>query len=112
MNYQWEVLNLSTKNQTNQDGVLLENAVVHVQWKRIGVDEDGNEATYLGQSIFTAENVAQGSFVPFESLTKDIVVGWIESDLGEMQLSLIHNTIQKRINKNTMVKRTPPWSSV
>ena len=112
MNYTWEVINLSTKNQMNQDGVLLENAVVNVQWKRVGVDPDGNEASYLGQSTFTAENVAAGSFVPFESLTKDIVVSWIENDLGELQLDLIHNTIQKRINKNTMVKRSPPWSSV
>lgn len=112
MNYTWEIINLSTKNQTNSDGVLLENAVVNVQWKRIGVDADGNEASYLAQSAFTAENVAAGSFVPFESLTKDIVVGWIENDLGELQLELIQNTIQKRINKNTMVKRSPPWSSV
>ena len=112
MNYKWEVVNLSTKNQTNGDGVLLENAVVNVQWKRIGTDNDGNEATYLGQSAFTAENVPEGSFVPFESLTKDIVVGWIKNDLGDLQLELIQNTIQKRINKNTMVKRSPPWSSV
>ena len=110
MNYTWEVLNLSTKNQTNQEGVLLENAVVHVQWKRIGVDNDGNEATYLGQSVFTAENVPQGSFVSFESLTKDVVVSWIENDLGAYQLEMIQNTIQKRINKNTMIKRSPPWS--
>lgn len=112
MNYKWEILNLSTKNQTNSDGVLLENAVVQVQWKKIGTDADGNEATYLGQSAFTADNVPVGTFVPFEALTKELVVGWIESDLGELQLELIENTIQKRINKNTMVKRSPPWSSV
>jgi hypothetical protein len=111
MNYSWQILNLSTKTQVNKDGVELQNAVIHIQWKRIGVDSDGNEATYLGQSTFTAENVSTDSFIAFDSLTEEIVVGWIEHDLGELQMDLIHNTIQKRINKNTMVKRSPPWAS-
>lgn len=112
MNYSWEVLNLSTENRVDQNGELLENAVVHVKWRKTGTDDLGRKASFLGrtQLDLTADSVTSESFIDFANLTKDVVVSWIESNANQDE---VNAAIQRRINKdNVEVNRTPPWPSV
>jgi len=110
MNYSWQIAKLSTRDQTNNDGVVLSNAVVKIKWKRTGIDSDGNSATILGYTILTAEDVLEGEFVGFESLTEEIVVGWLDSGITQEQLTRYNNKILEKINKSSTTERSVPWS--
>ena len=55
------------------------NYVVQVNYTYTGVD--GDFSSSINNSLFY--NIKEDStFVPYEELTKDIVIGWIESYLG------------------------------
>lgn len=102
---------METKDQTNTDGVVLQNAVVRVQWKRKGTDEDtGLSHTFLASSNFSAEDVPEANFTNYFSLTQDQVVGWIENKLGAHEVAKIDDIINSRIEKKNTIVRTPPWS--
>jgi hypothetical protein len=72
--YTWVVTQLETINTPN-----LEDVVVVATWKKIGTDETGATGTYIGATPFKASSVTPGTFVPFDQLTQDIVVGWIQA---------------------------------
>ena len=96
MNYSWQITKLSTRDQTNADGVVLSNAVVKIKWKRTGVDGDSNSATILGYTVLTAESVSQENFIGFESLTEEAVVGWLESSILDEQMTRYNNKIMEK----------------
>jgi len=108
--YAWEIVNMETKDQTNTDGVVLQNAVVKVVWKRIGTDTDSTNHSFLGTSFFTAENVEEGDFVGFFDLTESTVQGWITSKLGAGEIQKIDDIIARRIDKKNTIVRQVPWS--
>lgn len=110
MNFTWEIVSMSTKDETNTDGVILQNSVVSVQWKRIGTDTDGTSHNFLSSSYFSAENTAESDFVPFFSLTETDVIGWLEEKLGNGELQKIDDIITKRVEKKNSIVRTPPWA--
>src|SRR6056300_1298013 len=109
INYTWEIVSMETKDQTNSDGVVLQNAVVRIVWKRIGTDDSGVSHSFLANSEFTAENVPEASFVNYFDLTKDMVIGWITNKLGAHEIAKIDDIITKRIEKKNTIVRTPPW---
>lgn len=110
MNYSWEIVKFETRDQTNAEGATLSGAVVKIKWKRSGVDADGNTATVLGYTTLSAESVAAGEFVPFESLTESNVVGWLESAISAEKLTEYNNAIQEKINSKNSVERAVPWA--
>ena len=110
MNYSWQILKLSTRDQINTDGTVLSNAVVQIKWKRSGIDGDGNTAFVLGYTNLTAEDVPEGSFVPFESLTEETVVNWLESAISSQRLKEFNDKIQNKIYQLSTVDRELPWS--
>ena len=110
MNYSWQILKFDTRDQVNADGVNLANAVVRVKWRRSGVDTDGNVGKVVGYTNLSAENVPEGSFVPFTSLTEEVVVGWLESAISAEKFSEYDNKIQEKINKKFTTERNVPWS--
>ena len=110
MNYSWQILKFSTRDQTNSEGVVLPNAVVKIKWKRSGTDADGNTASVLGYTTLTAENVGADSFVQFESLTEEMVVGWIESVITDAKMIEFNDKIQDKINAKSTTDRAVPWS--
>lgn len=110
MNYSWQIVKFNTRDQTNVNGVSLSNSVVRVKWKRTGVDAEGNTGTVLGYTNLSAENVSEASFVAFESLTEEMVVGWLESVISAESLSRYDDKIQEKINRKTTTERAVPWS--
>jgi hypothetical protein len=78
LTYEWKVSGLRRKDQVNSEGATLSGAVVQTYWECIGTDENGNSASFHGATPFTATNVPAGSFVDFNDLTEETVLGWIQ----------------------------------
>lgn len=56
------------------------------------------------------------NFVPFEELTEEVVIGWVQSELGEAEIANITSNIQTRLQQRIDQKNNPeflrgtPWS--
>jgi len=77
--YVWEVTSLRKRDQQNSEGATLSGAVVQTYWKVTGTDGNGNTGEFSGATPFDASNVPAGSFVAFEDLTENTVLGWIQA---------------------------------
>lgn len=111
MNYSWKIQEMFKMDQTNQDGVVLQDAVVRVSWSKIGTNDDGVQASYLGKSQFTAENILASEFVNFESLTEEQVIEWVKGSTSAADETMINKVIQEKIDNSTATKAsTLPWS--
>ena len=104
--YTWKVNELKVRDE----GVH-KNAVVQTYWEKIGTDEDGNEGKFSGATPFSAANVPEGSFVPFEELTEAIVLGWIQNVVIGAYEKHVNEQIQKQIDaeKNPLMSPGLPW---
>lgn len=112
--YTWEVTGLRKRNSVNKDGEALPGAIVQTYWKCVGVNEDGEEATFSGATPFSAENVAAGDFVPFEQLTEETVLGWIKDYVhaDPTYWEHIQERIFKEIDQRQVEDATIPWAKV
>lgn len=106
--YTWTVTGLRTKNEG--DNV---NAVIQTHWKCTGTDEHGHTATFIGATPFSSNGVAPEDFVPFEELTEEIVLGWIQTHINNdlMYKSHIEERIQKQLNYYHVNEPELPWNN-
>lgn len=99
INYTWVVTTLYTKTVLND-----QNYVVTAYYNVTGVD-----------GIYTAalSNVAQFStasvttFIPYKDLTNDIVINWIQNELGVDGVANIYACIEGQINSQINPPVTP-----
>lgn len=105
--YTWAVTALYTETiGTEQDYVVIANYEV------IGVD--GEYSTSLSNiARFSTESVSP--FIPYAELTNDIVIGWIQDELGVDGVSnleaCIQGQIDAQINPPVVPVNTPlPWA--
>ena len=110
MTYTWEILKFSTRDQVNSEGIVLEDSVVSIQWRRTGIDSEGNKGSLVGYTVISAENVNQESFVPFDSLTESVVVNWLESNISSEKMNNYNANIQNKINNVVTKEKSVPWS--
>ena len=72
------------------------NVVYSVHWIVTGVDGDYS-ATNIGTQIVP---LSEGdTFIPFEDLTNEIVVGWTKEAMGEEQVKAIETSIASQIEE-------------
>lgn len=109
MEYAWEIIKLGTRDQENADGVILNDAVVLVTWKKIATDLRGRSSTYVGKTTLSAENVAAGDFVNLESLDEATILGWVKSSITPVEEEIMNNTLSTKIDKQEIVSRNPAW---
>ena len=82
--------------------------IYNVHWIVKGVsdkiDSEGNpySATDIGTQIVTWN--PEGTFIPFEDLTNEIVTNWTKSAMGQEELDYIEENIESEIN--SMIKPT------
>ena len=112
--YTWEVTSLKTKNETLGDGVVLPNAVCQTYWKKIGTDENGNQGTFSGATPFSAANLTEENFKQFDTLTEEIVLGWIQAIVVGGYEEHVNGQIQKQIDEKVtpIVESAMPWAAV
>jgi hypothetical protein len=96
MNYQWNVVQMDRKAA---DGF-----VTTVHYTVSAIDGDYAASTY-GTVGYTQE---QGNYTPFEQLTKEQVVGWVQESLGkdEVEAGL---AAQIDAQKNPVSESGLPW---
>jgi hypothetical protein len=81
--------------------------VVKVHWRYLVNDEDVEGRNYTA-NIYGVVNYTQNdeNYIPFEELTEEIVVGWVEETLGEDKLDeivkILEQTIQNQKNPPTL----------
>ena len=98
--FTWAVTALYTETiGTEQDYVVIANYEV------VGVDGE-YEASISNIARFSTESVAE--FIPYADLTNEIVVGWIQEELGVDGVANLEACIQGQINSLI----TPPVSPV
>jgi hypothetical protein len=98
--YTWAVTALYTETiGTNQDYVVIANYTL------LGVDGE-YEASISNIARFSTESVSQ--FIPYADLTNEIVIGWVQEELGEDGVANLEACIQGQIDSLI----TPPVSPV
>ena len=106
--YTWNVTALYTETVAGE-----QNYVVIANYEVIGVDGQYT----AGLSNIARFNTASVSpFIPYEDLTNEIVVGWIQTDLGVDGVSnleaCIQGQIDSQINPPVVPQNTPlPWAA-
>ena len=110
--YTWEITSLKTKNETLGDGVVLPNAVCQTYWKKIGTNENGNEGTFSGATPFSAANLTEENFKQFDTLTEEIVLGWIQAIVVGGYEEHVNGQIQKQIDEKVtpITESAMPWA--
>lgn len=91
----------------------IENAIFHVVWEKVGVNENGHRGVFrIATEFDTSEVGISESFIPYENLTKEIIISWIESVTDEEQVNgVILEGIQKSIDNEVQVYEFP-WTVV
>ena len=106
--YTWEILKLEYQSQN--EGTIL-NEILIVTWKKTGVDGNGDMASYIGQSFFTADTVPVGEWVPYANLTEALVLSWVVAATAAN--ASIDYYIEQEINReeNPIIDPGPlPWT--
>ena len=105
--YTWAVTALYTETIAGE-----QNYVVIANYEVVGVD--GEYSSSISDSArFSTENVE--TFIPYEDLTNDIVVGWIQGILGPDGVANYEGSIQGQIDSQINPPVTPqvtplPWT--
>jgi len=96
MNYTWNVVQM---DRLTSDGF-----VVTVHYTGNAVDGDYSASTY-GTVGYTQE---EGNIIPFDSLTPEIVVGWVQDSLGQ---EIVEEALAAQIEaqKNPVQLSGLPW---
>jgi len=92
-----------TWNVVQMDRLTSDGFVVTVHYTVSAVDGDFTASTY-GTVGYTEE----GSFTPYNQLTKDIVVGWVQTSLGKDTVEAAL-TAQIDAQKNPVQVSGLPW---
>lgn len=99
MNKNWTIHQLERKAENG--------FVVNVHWRLSITDGEYYADTYSVSSYTQSEE----DYIPFEDLTKEIVVGWVEKLLGKEKIEKIILSLEEQIEnqKNPPIKTGLPW---
>jgi hypothetical protein len=99
MNINWQVQNM-TRDLSN-------GFVINVAWA-CTASQDSASAFYGGTTVYTQES---DSFIPYEDLTEEIVLGWVYETLGD-QKAEIEASLTAKVEKqlNPVSANGLPWS--
>ena len=114
LTYEWKLIGLKKQDSDN-----VNEAIVGTNWKITATDEDGNVGTFTGATPFSISTINTGSFVPYNELTEEIVLGWVKNHVSGSgptnYMEHINKQIQKEIIATKWVKvevdeANLPWS--
>jgi hypothetical protein len=103
--YTWEITALKTRTEGAN-----ENAVIQTYWIKKGTDEHGHTGTFTGATPFTSVDVPAESFVPFDQLTEEIVLGWIQSVVTGEYEQHVNGKITAQIDSQHTTQPELPWA--
>lgn len=98
MKYTWKITSIEA---TDTD--IVKNAIVRVEWKKIGTDEDGNTGIFVGLSEFPEPSIKKG-FIDIKKIKEVDVISWIEEDSKDYE-DFMHGKISEQIKEKAGKKR-------
>jgi len=111
VDYTWEITSLRTKNETLGDGVVLPNAVCQTYWRKTGTDANGVVGAFDGATPFSASNLTPEEFQQFDTLTEEIVLGWVKTQVVGDYEEHVNEQIQMRMDEvvSSETETALPW---
>lgn len=110
MEYTWEITGIKKKNTSDLNDVLIQ-----TYWRKTGIDENGNKGSFAGATPFDLSTVDPNNFIPFESLSEEMVLSWIKSivvnEYEEHVNARIAEQIENQINPITEETNNFPWGT-
>jgi hypothetical protein len=110
MNYAWAVTGMTGANIATES-----NVIVNVQWTCTGEDADGSEGIFNGATPLTVGDIDPSTFVPYDQLTQELVLSWVQPIVMNNKDYWKH--INEQIEKQIIAKKesvTPdiplPWN--
>jgi hypothetical protein len=105
--FEWDITKIKC---IEQDGDKV-NVVVEVEWSLNATDGDIVVGTTGTQAIKLTE---ESEFVEYTSLTKEDVLSWVHSLLGENYVNGIQQSLSNDIDnqKNVRVEKALPWQTM
>lgn len=92
--YSWDCKTVDT--YPTQDS--FSDVVYNVHWRLTGTDESGeHSATVIGTQTISVETIDAETFVSFEELTHDDIVGWVETEMGEERVTELQASVDSQI---------------
>jgi hypothetical protein len=104
--FNWNIATLYTLQQPDP------NYVVTAFWFVDGIDGDYS-ARVCSQTSF--DSTQSGTFIPYDQLTEEIVIGWVQASMGTEGVTDVEAAVQKQID---LLKNPPeapqsqplPWA--
>lgn len=87
----------------------LENIIYTVHWSAFLTDQEHTVSSIGANSIPAPSS---GSFIPYEELDKDTVLGWLWEAMGEEQVENITTSLQNQLEEKKVPKTVtfrPDW---
>lgn len=107
MEYTYKITELKTSTIND-----IENVVTQTYWTLTGIDENENVGTFNGATPFNNSTVTGSTFVSFDNLTEDIVIGWIKNivEKNSTYFNHIKEQIDIQILNKTNKEAKIPWA--
>jgi hypothetical protein len=84
--------------------------VVNALWQVTGVD--GEYTASIGGNTQFSSADQEGAFIPYESLTEAVVIGWIPANQIESAQACVQGQIDSMITPPVSPENTPlPWAA-
>lgn len=99
MEYNWNTLEVEVFNSLDGN-----TDVVYSVKYEVLISENGSGVSLLKEQELEVSSTIE--FIPFESLTNEIVIGWVKNDLGESGVESVQQEATELLNKilNTSTK--------
>lgn len=110
--YTWK---LTALKKTSENGI--NDAIIGTKWTVTGTDSDGFSGVFYGASPFNLNKIDPDNFIPYEELTEEIVLSWVQRDFEEENYKKhIDSQIQRQIDEQKAVvinidETSFPWST-
>lgn len=98
LTYNWKLNSLKKTSAAN-----LSNVVIGTTWTLTGTDADNYSGTFNGATPFKVAELDPSSFIDYNSLTEDIVLGWVQA----VVVGSYKDHIDEQINKQIRDKKNP-----
>ena len=103
MIYTWKVTGMKGIDLPSEP-----NTIIQTYWTKTGIDEHGNEGVFSGATPFNPADIDPNNFVPYDQLTEEIVLGWIQAVVvGSYEE---HVNAQIQIDSKKVKEEPLPWA--
>jgi len=107
INYTWAVTGMKVTTVGSESDY-----VVQTYWTKTGTNENGNTGTFIGATPFDP-NPDQPDFIPYDQLTQEIVLGWIQPLVIDSYQEHVDGVIAKQIAQqiDPILEPSLPWAT-